>query len=74
MSLLLLVLPILRARLLMTTEKVPTSCRRQFHVRAKENPNDVVKEHSKDLLYGAILKKRKRFGIWVVLNSWMGSC
>ena len=59
MSLLLLVLPILRARLLMTTEKVPTSCRRQFHVRAKENPNDVVKEHSKDLLYGAILKKER---------------
>ena len=59
MSLLLLVLPILRARLLMTTEKVPTNCRRQFHVRAKENPNDVVKEHSKDLLYGAILKKER---------------
>ena len=42
----------------MTTEKVPTSCRRQFHVRAKENPNDVVKEHSRDL-YGAILKKKE---------------
>ena len=28
-------------------------------MRAKENPNDVVKEHSRDLLYGAILKKRE---------------
>ena len=31
-------------------------------MRAKENPNDVVKEHSKDLLYGAILKKKKE--VW----------
>ena len=52
----------------MTTEKVPTSCRRQFHVRAKENPNDVVKEHSKDLLYGAILKKERGLEFWWFLN------